>query len=418
MVDAQLRACFETYVSLSTHLAAAAADGAVSPALLESKISMLKLIATLNTHRSNVSADLGCSYVGCVVMAPRVFDRAMGLALVERIDADPDGDKHCCVRWIRPSSVYEVGGGSGKIPFGRIERAELEPLLSSTIRAAAVGDRVIAQNDRGLWKPGCIASIDEAEDNSSVAMVRFDDSTSMRLPCNPFYMAPHPRPDSENSGDSSDSDSSEVEGCTTLPASRFEVLNQTVNGSAQGLSELVKVGHCLGEWEKHTKGFGGKLLARMGYKRGGGLGARENGITIPIKSCAVLPERVSLDFIHEYSSDRRDISEGSIALHYEEGGRGRKRRRKERKRAHVNEKFQNSSVFDFLNNTVVEGIEDGALHSMMRGGGAAHRAYGRDSSKDSVQYIDRVANMKSGKQIADSLGLDNFTDLKRKLFWE
>lgn len=39
-----------------------------------------------------------------------------------------------------------------------------------------------------------------------------------------------------------------------------------------------------GRWEKHTTGFGSKMLAKMGWKSGTGLGSKGEGIVNPVKA--------------------------------------------------------------------------------------------------------------------------------------
>ena len=60
--------------------------------------------------------------------------------------------------------------------------------------------------------------------------------------------------------------------------------------------------------ERHTKGFGGKILAKMGFRRGqGGLGKQGQGILQPIDVGLVpLPSGLGLDFIHEAKKDKTD----------------------------------------------------------------------------------------------------------------
>ena len=39
-----------------------------------------------------------------------------------------------------------------------------------------------------------------------------------------------------------------------------------------------------GRWEKHTTGFGSKMLSKMGWKSGMGLGAKGEGIVNPVRA--------------------------------------------------------------------------------------------------------------------------------------
>lgn len=57
----------------------------------------------------------------------------------------------------------------------------------------------------------------------------------------------------------------------------------------------------LGNWEKHTRGIGSKLMAQMGYIVGTGLGKRSDGRVEPVEA-TVLPAGKSLGtyIVHDY----------------------------------------------------------------------------------------------------------------------
>ncbi|XP_065564927.1 uncharacterized protein LOC136030151 isoform X2 [Artemia franciscana] len=54
----------------------------------------------------------------------------------------------------------------------------------------------------------------------------------------------------------------------------------------------------IGEWETHTKGFGSKMMAKLGYVMGSGLGKNGEGRTEPVE-CILLPRGKSLDHCME-----------------------------------------------------------------------------------------------------------------------
>ncbi|XP_057665537.1 zinc finger CCCH-type with G patch domain-containing protein [Diorhabda carinulata] len=117
----------------------------------------------------------------------------------------------------------------------------------------------------------------------------------------------------------------------------------------------------LGEWEQYTKGIGSKLMSKMGYIVGTGLGKNAEGRVDPV-SAFIFPAGKSLD----HCMNLRELSGGDKDLFSVEKKLKRIQKRQEiqsRKNYERQEKQQN--VFAFINKTV-QGNEDKLKKSEIR----------------------------------------------------
>jgi len=87
---------------------------------------------------------------------------------------------------------------------------------------------------------------------------------------------------SDTSDDSEDDNDSE-------PSSSSHLENQSVYKSLL----TIQSNESLGNWEKHTRGIGSKLMMQMGYVIGTGLGRHSDGRIKPVEA-TVLPAGKSL----------------------------------------------------------------------------------------------------------------------------
>lgn len=123
----------------------------------------------------------------------------------------------------------------------------------------------------------------------------------------------------------------------------------------------------LAGWEKHTKGFGSKMLSKMGYERGLGLGKKCQGVATPMESVVghkPLPSGLGLDFVRQHIDGVLGGAGAGCGAeggeHGESGGAptesSLKRRRPDlppdpapSRRGSGKSKVVEGSVFDFLN---------------------------------------------------------------------
>lgn len=62
-------------------------------------------------------------------------------------------------------------------------------------------------------------------------------------------------------------------------------------GKADGSGSLLTDAYVFGDWEQHTKGFGSRMMSRMGYRRGEGLGKEKQVSSITFSFCSRYTQR-------------------------------------------------------------------------------------------------------------------------------
>ncbi|XP_073824334.1 zinc finger CCCH-type with G patch domain-containing protein [Musca autumnalis] len=193
---------------------------------------------------------------------------------------------------------------------------------------------VLAKMDDGLWYKGrvlcanfvekeCRVRLDNIKKENKEKDFKFED------------LLPITYDDDDSSSDTdSDSDSS------------FQFTDNCISLNNPFTYELTQP---LGAWEKHTKGIGSKLMAKMGYIYGSGLGTNGRGIITPV-SAQILPPGRSLDHCMEL----REAANGDKDLFNAE----KKMEREQKKQIAANEKAcervaRQVDVFSFINDNIL-----------------------------------------------------------------
>ncbi|XP_055964025.1 zinc finger CCCH-type with G patch domain-containing protein [Sorex fumeus] len=151
---------------------------------------------------------------------------------------------------------------------------ELQPFQPPDLSSLQAGSACLAKHEDGLWHPARVLDVD-----SGYYTVRFDTLPVKEAVLEGDSVLPplHAEPPA----------SSDSEGSDTDDASYARVVEPDAAPSGPCSSAF-------GGWEVHTRGVGSRLLAKMGYEPGKGLGPRGQGRVEPIHA-VVLPRGKSLD---------------------------------------------------------------------------------------------------------------------------
>ncbi|RVE70153.1 hypothetical protein OJAV_G00061620 [Oryzias javanicus] len=238
--------------------------------------------------------------------------------------------------------------------------SELRQFLESDLSNLEEGSSCLCRHEDGIWYPAKITDID-----GGFFTVKFDSLLLKDAVVEADGVIPPLREDDPLSSDSDmeDSGDGDTEG--------YAKVVEFSGGSAETSSS----GH-FGGWEAHTRGIGSKLMLKMGYEYGKGLGKTQEGRVEPVMA-VLLPKGKSLDECAELTQRRTRSHAAKDAAPSSRP----KRRRKPRAASEGRR-----TVFDFLNRKLggkdSEGADGGAVAPSAPTGLEAYR--GGTSTKRSL----------------------------------
>ncbi|XP_058823500.1 zinc finger CCCH-type with G patch domain-containing protein [Topomyia yanbarensis] len=198
------------------------------------------------------------------------------------------------------------------------------------------GGRVLAKQKNRLWSKGTISSADFQKKTCNILLE--ESKREVELPFEdilPFDDTDEPSLESEDDSSSNEADD-DVSVFQNLEIIQRSLLNPVPTQR-------------LGEWEKHTKGIGSKIMMKMGYVVGAGLGSKGEGIVVPV-SAQVLPQGRSLD----YCMQLREQAKGDGDLFSVEKKLLRQKRIQEKRNTSKYAKGkQRKDVFSFINSEIL-----------------------------------------------------------------
>ena len=342
--------------------------------LHDSKFELFEAIVELNDFLYNANLNSRGIFPGSLVLAPRYYEGNMCLdfaivTLIKNSNNDTEKfetqEKHdqaisstisdeylknsnqiLKIFWLRPHSRHELLSHSISFTESQLNIERVSYSLQNQkqfLKNISIGEKVLylsLLNDQkyGTWRKGTVQKILRDGEYVQIEPATKDSSShdaisSVMLPLKITFIAPLPYQKSNetvrNGGSSESNNNSKIrkikdslyddddgsddgsnDGIIPLPSLYGAMLanNASAEASSAGLSASS---YPLGLWERHTKGIGGKILAKMGFRRSlGGLGKSGQGILQPIDCAATpLPAGLGLDFVHEVRKAKVEMSE-------------------------------------------------------------------------------------------------------------
>jgi len=221
---------------------------------------------------------------------------------------------------------------------------DLMPFKEPDFSQVQCGQSCLARYDDGVWYKATIQSIDHDAHTFVIHYNTYNSDATLGLD----EILPLDQRDSENVSDDDDSSSSS-------DSEKSHGVGQDIEGEETAVVRLSWKPSggpvCLGEWEQHTKGIGSKLMAKMGYIFGKGLGKDGSGIVEPVEA-VVLPQGKSLDKIAELRENNK----------LPKPGKKKRKRASKVKNIKLPDEVSGGDIFNFINTKL--GGKRGNIHDI------------------------------------------------------
>jgi hypothetical protein len=208
-----------------------------------------------------------------------------------------------------------------------------------------VGSSILAASghDSSIWRRAELESWDE--DLKLGNVVFQDDGSCARLPGDSLSISEYAdvSDDDDDEGSLSEEESELSDDGDKEDESVHQGLGLSEFTNFSGIQTDTVI---FAKWEHHTRGVASKMMAKMGYREGMGLGASGQGMLDPVP-VKVLPLKQSLD--HALATNEVEGGIGSGKKRSRGGKRKREKKFAEQARAAKAEEAERS-VFSFINN--------------------------------------------------------------------
>ncbi|OWK03001.1 ZGPAT [Cervus elaphus hippelaphus] len=216
-------------------------------------------------------------------------------------------------------AVPELCGPLCRFSHGQVVSVdELRPFQDPDLSSLQAGSACLAKRQDGLWYPAQITDVD-----SGYYTVKFDSLLLKEAVVEGDSILPPLRTEPAGSSDSDGSDADDPSYARVVEP---------------GAANPGTCSSAFAGWEVHTRGIGSRLLAKMGYEFGKGLGRHAEGRVEPVHA-VVLPRGKSLDQCAEILQKRTRGGQAGVSKPPKCRGRG----------GGAGGRPPPRSVFDFLN---------------------------------------------------------------------